>query len=47
VAIQALMNSAINDMDQLPIELLEDSCRRLKAQIDAKDDFLMERSRLN
>jgi hypothetical protein len=47
VAIQALMSVASQDMDRLPIELLEDSCHRLKAQIDARDDFLMERSRLN
>ena len=47
VAIQALMAVASKDLDHLPMSMLEDSCKRLKAQIDVREDFLMERSRLN
>ncbi len=43
VAIHALTHVAYDDLDELSVELLDKSFQRLKDQIDAKDDFLINR----
>ena len=43
VAIHALTHVAYEDLTELSVELLDASFQRLKDQIDAKDDFLIER----
>jgi hypothetical protein len=44
VAVYALTQVAYNDELELPLEVLQQSYDRLKTQIQARDDFLMERS---
>lgn len=44
VAIYALTQMAYDDLDTLPLELLEKSFRGLKEQIEARDDFLNKRA---
>jgi DNA replication protein DnaC len=43
VAVYALTQVAYEDGTDLPLSLLEDSFKRLKDQIDARDDFLTKR----
>ncbi len=43
VAVYALTQVAYDDLEDLPVELLEDSFKRLKDQIEARDDFLTTR----
>jgi hypothetical protein len=43
VAVNALTQVAFDDLPGLPLELLMDSFHRLQDQIDARDDFLMQR----
>jgi SpoVK/Ycf46/Vps4 family AAA+-type ATPase len=43
VAIHALTHVAYEDLTELSVDLLNASFQRLKDQIDAKDDFLIER----
>lgn len=43
VAIHALTHVAYEDLTELSVDLLDASFQRLKDQIDAKDDFLIER----
>ncbi|GAB4511742.1 MAG: hypothetical protein OHK0046_10260 [Anaerolineae bacterium] len=45
VAVYALTQVAYEDLDSLSFDLLESSFKGLKAQIDAKDDFLTQRNR--
>ena len=45
VAVYALTQVAYGDLDSLSLEMLSNSFEGLKAQIDAKDDFLTRRSR--
>jgi len=44
VAVYALTQVAYDDLDQLPYDLLERSFNGLKAQLDARDDFLKQRN---
>lgn len=46
VAIYALTQVAYDDLPELPLSLLIDSFERLKAQIDARDNFLKQRAPL-
>ncbi|MBZ0288951.1 MAG: ATP-binding protein [Anaerolineae bacterium] len=45
VAVYALTQVAYDDGTELPLQLLSDSFKRLKEQIDARDDFLTRRGR--
>jgi SpoVK/Ycf46/Vps4 family AAA+-type ATPase len=45
VAVYALTQVAYDDGTELPLQLLSDSFKRLKEQIDARDDFLTKRGR--
>jgi SpoVK/Ycf46/Vps4 family AAA+-type ATPase len=47
VAIYALTQVAYEDLDSLPLPLLEKSYNSLKEQIDARDDFLTKRSSIS
>ena len=44
VAVYALTQVAYDDLDHLPYDLLERSFNGLKAQLDARDDFLKARN---
>lgn len=46
VAVYALTQMAYDDLEALPLEVLERSVSGLKAQIDARDDFLKQRSQM-
>jgi len=45
VALSALTVAAYQDMDGLPLEVLEESLESLLKQIEAKDDFLTAHKR--
>ena len=47
VAVYALTQLAYDDLDELTMDLLEQSFKGLKDQIDARDDFLTQRSAEN
>ncbi len=47
MAIFALTQVAYEDLDVLPLEVLERSYNSLKEQIDARDDFLTRRNNIS